>query len=79
MLYEIQASTFNCVDGGDWVKITSGKTIEQAILKYKLYLKEVPAHYRPFNIHAKIKVYNRTEQRFIATFYKGNYEPLPAI
>ena len=69
MLYEIQASTFNSVDGGDWVKITYGKTIEQAVLRFRLYLKEVPAHHRPFNIHSKIKVYNRTEQRFVADYY----------
>jgi hypothetical protein len=69
MRYEIQASTFNSVNGSDWVQVTHGKTIEQAILKFRAYLKEVPAHYRPFNIHAKIKVYNRTEQRFIANYF----------
>ena len=34
MRYEIQASTFNSVDGGDWVQITHGKTIEQAIYTF---------------------------------------------
>ena len=69
MRYEIQARTNNCVDGGDWITISYGKNLEQAIEQFRIYLKEVPNHYRPFNIHSKIKVYNRTEQRFVADYY----------
>lgn len=68
-MLEIQARTNDSLNGGDWVTITYGKTIEQAIGNFRLYLKNIPLHHRPFGIHSKIKVYDRKNQKFIADYY----------
>jgi len=64
-MFEIQASTFNCVDGGDWTIVCKGKTIKQARENFGAYLENVPPIFRTFGNKSIIMIYDRYNQKFI--------------